>query len=95
MRGHDAIVKARMLGYVPETVHVDFDVLLPNDGRHAHILIEPGDSIPLLDLRCLVGMTVYIHGDDPARVAQAITACSLAQAKRVISFCGEDMQCSS
>lgn len=90
MRGHDLIVKTRLAGFSPASVHIDFDTLVPNDGVHGHILIEPSDCIPLLDLRCLVGLTVFIHGEDPARVAEAAAAC--AHAQRVITFCGEEIE---
>lgn len=92
MRGHEAVIALRLKGYAPDDVHIDFDVRLPSDGTHAHVLIEPSDAISLLDLRFLVGLTVFVHGDDQARTENTVTACVQARAARVISFCGDEIR---
>lgn len=51
----------------------------------AHVQVEPGDSIPRLDLRFVVGLTCWVQGSDAHRVHLLHQACDDAGAKRVLS----------
>lgn len=94
MRGHLPLIAMRQAGAVPRSVWFAFD----GDGwRHwpssiarpggvaAEVLVEPYDSIPLLDLRFVVGLLVHVQGDDAKRVRQLHEACRAAKAARVIA----------
>lgn len=95
MKLHDWLITLRRRGMKPTAVwlHVDTDPGLfaevnrePNGWPH--VVIEPDDSIPRLDLRWVVGCTVYVHGDGP-RVMAAYRRCLADGAHRVIAFDGQ------
>jgi hypothetical protein len=82
----------RMRGVIPAAVFVETDLGLWHLAgewprwmpRHAYLFIEAKDSLPLLDLRCLVGLPVFVQGEDETRVNGVAAACAKAGAKRVI-----------
>ena len=51
----------------------------------AHVLIEPKDSVPRLDLRFLTGLQAWVAGSDLVRVKQMHQACIDAGAERVLT----------
>jgi hypothetical protein len=99
MRGHDLLIKLRLKGFRPALVELTVDrpmpawywrewhTEVPHVPVQARILIDQNDSPELLDLRFVVGMSVKVEGDNPARVARAYDAALKAGAKRVISAC--------
>jgi hypothetical protein len=105
MRGHEPLIAMRLQGICPETVHVNVDMPLKpwvtrawaeeahrTGAIHAEIAVEPSDAVHRLDLRCLVGLPVFVLGDDPQRVGAVFTACVKAGAKRVISNDNQSMR---
>lgn len=105
MRGHDELIALRRTGRVPGLVFLSLerDPWRTWSGwsewsRHAHIEVDPAESIATLDLRCMVGLTVLIDGEDEFRVLALHEACKEAKAKRVISRAyrpigGADFEC--
>lgn len=101
MRGHQPLVAMRKAGKLPASVWFEVDsgeawrnwpqylginwARFPGKIGSADVLIEPDDSIPRLDLRFVVGMTVHAQGVDARRVHQLHDACVQAGAKRVLS----------
>ncbi len=101
MRGHEPLLAMRRSGAVPQSVWLDLDPsdawrnwpqMLgvqwrehPNAVGSAHVQIDADDSIARLDLRFLVGLTVWGQGTDAHRVEMLHRACAEAGAKRVLS----------
>lgn len=90
MRGHEPLLAMRRAGFAPQAAWLGLDANplwrdWPLYGSHAQIEIELGEAINRLDLRCLVGMQVWIDGSDERRVLDLHTACLNAHAKRVLS----------
>jgi hypothetical protein len=98
MRGHEPLVAMRLRGHVPAAVFVDADGTLPRSFTsgwttpaypgatlHAHIVIDPTDAVPLLDLRFVVGLVVHVDGADAQRVSEIGVACLEAGARRVVT----------
>lgn len=94
MRGHQALITMRMEGYAPEMVWFDVDsphLPMPDDWHHvspnhAHLQLQPSDNLATLDLRCVVGLTVFVDGHETRRVVAIRDACIKAGAKRVIAY---------
>ena len=91
MKGHDQLIAMRQSGVVPDWVFIDTDypdVLRQwehwthKDNAKAHLLVE-GERRP--DLRCVVGLPVFVQGIDHARVLQIRDACIAVGASRVIA----------
>lgn len=94
MRGHEAMVDMRRRGFVPTAVWVH-DLPLeaqrtpdrwnwPLHGQSACIDLDPTDNPARLDLRFVVGLTVWIQARDAQRL-QALTDLAVAcGAKRVL-----------
>ena len=95
MRGADALRQMRRDGYTPNLVIVD---LAENwmqswadwermNPTIAQLAPTPGESPSRADLRCVIGLTVFVTGD--ALQAEAVRAwrdaCIAANAKRVIA----------
>jgi hypothetical protein len=97
MHGHQQLIAMRRRGYVPNSVHVDADGLLPRRitngwadavpglGVHAFLCIETADRPALLDLHCLVRLRVFVSGADKGRVSAIAAACIDAGASQVIA----------
>jgi hypothetical protein len=78
MRGHDALIAFRMRGLCPAAafVYVGTDALRSweswphcvRSAPFAAIEVGPADRLSRLDLRCLVGMQVHVHGEEEERV---------------------------
>lgn len=100
MRGHQPLVAMRQAGAVPRSVWFSFDgdwwrswpaaigtawKRFPEGAGSAEVLIEPGDSIPRLDLRFAVGLRCWVQGNDAQRVHQLHQALQDAGADRVLS----------
>lgn len=93
MRGHEALLQMRRQGLAPVSVTVTTDpecdrfvASWPRDmPAFPQLLIAPDDTPERLDLRCLVGLRVWVDGLDPERVERVAKACEAAGAKRVIS----------
>lgn len=100
MRGHEALVAMRRRGVRPAMADISdgLDKLCawrdwPDWDGTAHIEIQPADSIPLLDLRCLVGLFVFVWGLDAERVHQLHDACMAAGARAVMGAVYERNSC--
>lgn len=94
MRGHERLIALRLQGKAPADVHIDTDGGWPVwwldwSGPHAHILVARNENVALLDLRCLIGLLVFVHGEDEGRVGEIADACRKAQARRVVAFAGD------
>lgn len=97
MRGHQALIDMRRRGGKPETVFIDTDASdkpLPRWAQWqesqpglCEIDITPSEPAQKLDLRPLVGLTVYVHGTDPQRVRSIAGRAKEAEASRVIACC--------
>lgn len=97
MRGTALLVALRQRGIHPALVTVDVDRTFPawywrdwpverdSGPLNARIGVEPGESLARLDLRCVIGLTVQVSGDDLERVQAVGRACEAAQAERVIT----------
>lgn len=96
MRGHQPLVAMRMRGVCPKTavVHVGLDPLkLWRDWasfmpQHPSIEVPPTDRLSALapELRCLVGLTVMVDGEDLDRTWAVAELCAAAEASRVIAM---------
>lgn len=88
MRGHEKIIEMRRAGKTPRHVFVN-DYPCQTDwfetGDHATISVA-GDDAALLDLRCLVNLTVHIIGSTEARAKALLEACKRAGAA-VVAAC--------
>lgn len=94
MRGHEPLIAMRLRGVCPDTAWLD--VGTDNLGRWRdwprtptsagdllpHIEIRPHERISGLDLRCLVGITALVSGEDEARTIRVAELCLAARAKR-------------
>lgn len=91
MKGHQQLISMRMKGWRPSVVFLT----LGHDGlsswrdwhtqtpHMAQVLVQPDESIALLDLRWAIGLTFIVISEDAGR-AQAMTdALVNAQAARV------------
>lgn len=101
MRGHEPLLAMRRKGLKPAGVwfaleadegHRSWPQSLgiewrrwPNSTGHATVQIDPADSIGLLDLRFVVGLTAWVQGEDRARVERLHQACQDFGAARVLS----------
>lgn len=92
MRGHQHLVTMRRAGRIPRDVWVDTVAQTcdpyrdwPRWSESAHVLVEPDDSVGRLDLRCLVGLTTWVTGQDQERVRAVADACVKAGAGRVMT----------
>lgn len=86
MKGHEEIIKLRLLGKKPEWVFInDFpcqtDWMLHND--HATVCVD-GEPIKTLDLRFVVGLKVSIAGSTEER-AKALFDLCLKNGARIIA----------
>ena len=88
MRGHERLIEMRRAGKTPRYVFVN-DYPCQTDwfetGDHATICTD-GDSVELLDLRCLVGLTVSVSATSEARAKALLEACKRAGAA-VVAAC--------
>lgn len=92
MRGAAALEAMRRDGYAPSLVILELDdakLQMARDWeRHnpttAH-LAPNGEPAHRADLRCVVGLTVFVHGDEPLSVHAWRDACIKAKAKRVVA----------
>jgi hypothetical protein len=92
MRGHDALIAMRLRRQVPLAVQIDTDGE-PNRLHAcwhslgvgmAHLHIGADEAVQPLDLRCVVGLLVIVHGLDAGRVSTVVDACEAAGASRVV-----------
>lgn len=85
MRGHEKLIEMRRAGKVPQIVFVN-DYPCKTDwfetGEHV-TLCTAGDSITLLDLRCLVGLRVSISSPNESRAKALAEHCKAAGAATV------------
>lgn len=93
MRGHQALIAMRSRGRRPAMVWMDTD----RDGLRcwsdwgrgsqtwAHLQIDPTDRPALTDLRCIVGLTVIVEGQNDERVEAFAQACRDHGAGRVLA----------
>lgn len=93
MRGHEALIALRRSGLRPSLVDIDLEPCpwrnwadWPEWTTVPQIEVQPTDSIRLLDLRFLVGLTVQVSGFDGPRVWAMFEACREAGAARVLAF---------
>lgn len=95
MRGHTALIAMRQRHRRPGIVCVDIDHDDLRCWRDWHLVqpsvaqvqIDPDDSPELLDLRCLIGLTVLVTGSDADRVHAIAQAAQGHEAARVITAC--------
>lgn len=93
MRGHEPLIALRRRGLKPALVDIDLEPCpwrnwstWPEWTTVPQIEVQPTDSIQLLDLRFLVGLTVQVSGFDGPRVWAMFEACRAAGAARVLAF---------
>lgn len=98
MRGMDHLIAQRSRGITPSLVMVDLDSsprpfcrqCQPEPGERPRqvpqVFVEPGETLARLDLRPLIGLTVFAFGHDAQRVAVFRDAALAAQAARVVTF---------
>ena len=93
MRGHEPLIALRRQGLKPSLVDIDLEPCpwrnwstWPEWTTVPQIEVQPADSIRLLDLRFLVGLTVQVSGYEAARVWSMFDACRQAGAARVLGF---------
>ena len=85
MRGHDHLIATRCSGHVPRIVFVNdspCDTDWHTTGDHV-TLCTAGDTVPLLDLRCLVGLRVSISSPSEARAKALADRCKASGAATV------------
>lgn len=93
MRGHEALIAMRRRGRRPASAFVmvgndrdkawaDWPVANPWS-LIAHLEVPEHDRLSGLDLRCLVGMLVMVHGTDQIRTETVAQLAMEAGAKRV------------
>lgn len=91
MRGHQDLIAMRRRGYVPHVVFIDigqdrlWDGWVERTPWSAHLCVGESEQPSRADLRCVVGLTVSVHGEDAARVHALRDACIEARAARVIA----------
>ena len=95
MLGHQPLMALRRCGLRPEWVTVETDKQMFPRGwerdwpvetvGRPQLLIESSDSAERLDLRCLIGVNVTVHGTDRGRVLEVFEAAKVHNAKRVIA----------
>lgn len=87
VKGHTGVIAMRQRGLKPSAVFV-CDFPTPTDwaewGEYPTITVD-GESIPLLDLRFLVGLHVHVAGFDDKRNRELFEACKEAGAAFVIA----------
>ena len=85
MRGHERLIEMRKAGKTPRYVFVN-DYPCKTDwfetGDHA-TLCTADDDIALLDLRCLVGLTVSISSESESRAKALFEAAKRSKAVTV------------
>ena len=82
MRGHYQLLALRRAGKAPRIVFVD-DYPCDTDWHTTGdqvTLCTAGDSVPLLDLRCLVGLRVSISSPSESRAKALFEHCKAAGA---------------
>jgi len=95
MIGADILIDRRNRGSVPDVVWLDADAApVPfGDGwisdddplaKHAHLWLG-GENPARADLRCVVGLTVHVTGQDRQTVFALRDRCIKSKAKRVIA----------
>lgn len=85
MRGHDQLIALRRERQAPQIVFVNdypCDTDWHSVGAHVTLCVA-GDSVPLLDLRCLVGLRVSISSPDEARAKALAERCKASGAATV------------
>lgn len=92
MRGRAALESMRRDGYAPSLVIIDLDdhkLRMAKDWEHHNPttarLAPAGEPPHRADLRCVVGLTVFVHGDEPEAVHAWRDACIEAKARRVVA----------
>jgi hypothetical protein len=91
MLNADRLIDLRRQGYAPDMVYIDLDFpvkhdrLWPFDPQYPLLHIGPDENVRRIDMRCLVGLTVQIAGEDADRVQAVTEACINAKAERVIA----------
>lgn len=100
MRGHEALIAMRLRRRkVPRIVFFDFAGGRSERWRtwqfetpdRAYLLLDHGDVPGAMDLRCVVGLTVWINHTDEARVIALRDACMAAGADRVIAHVSDQV----
>jgi hypothetical protein len=93
VKGHDQLIAMRRAGAAPSIVFVETDDAMWANTRDWHadapdraqLRVEASDRPARLDLRCLVGLTVWVNGSDSRRVFDVAAACEQHKAGRVIA----------
>lgn len=96
LRGQAQLEAMRRRGHVPQAVFICFDdrrLRMADDwSEHTPSIahLEPVGKPSPADLRCIVGLTVFVLGTDAGAVAAMRDACVEARAARVIAMvCAE------
>lgn len=94
MRGHDHLIAMRCKGQAPQIVFVN-DYPCDTDwhatGDHVTLCVA-GDALPLLDLRCLVGLRVSVSSFSEARAKALAERCKASGAATVAACHVQDSQ---
>lgn len=76
MQGDKQLIAYRLEGnpirdgivYIDTDAGVKWNRVWMRDGDHAHVVVEPKDFVPTLDLRFAYGLTAKVEGSDAHRV---------------------------
>lgn len=72
MKGHDAIIKARMAGQTVSSIWISDAPPV----QFGDVQVEPKDNPELLDWRFVKSLMVHVTGRDEAMVAAIVNKCS-------------------
>lgn len=90
MRGHDAILQARMRGSAPAQVVFRFVGECPPVGlSFGEVEIDPRDTLRHADLRFVVGLPVFVWGDRADAVKAWGDACLKAGARSLVQLASQ------
>jgi len=95
MLGHEYLINMRKRGYKPRSVWVEClpmgrfakSLISPQIKNDMDIHLDPRDikTVNRLDLRCLVGLNVYVNGPNDDTTQAVADACLKAGAVKVIA----------
>lgn len=98
MKGHHALIAMRLRGRHPKAVFIEPDEDIGGISKHwqehgtgiATLVLEPGENIGRLDLRCVMGLRVHLHTTTEQRITALVAACLEAGAAQVIGITDEE-----
>lgn len=97
MRGHEGVILMRRSGYRPQHVSLTDApgawhwTRYPEQHATPAVFVDPMDTVARLDLRFLVGLTVFVDTD--FRAKELVLACESAGAEIVFGVVNDAMIC--